>query len=284
MKKFGTPMGAGPTVASEKPGFVGAGAPVGVVSCGASIVTAGASVLLRSSRSRRSALQSRPEVELEHLRILTSELSVFVLPLDCLRVTPFAGPAAGSGELPGVAVPAASGDGEAVAVCSGEACGVGASAVGACVAVSTGAWVGVSAGVSTGGWVTSGAALSTGAGAMAAGVPSGEPVGAGSWAVETAPRMAANTAATASAMTTTRRVIGAPAPGGRRERGSSRARGRGVAGALYDGTPPALPPGSACEGSLLSVRRLLALRSTPHSINPQSVIEGEISGYEPRSA
>ena len=36
MKKFGTPIASGPGVASEKLGFVGAGAPVGVVSFGAS--------------------------------------------------------------------------------------------------------------------------------------------------------------------------------------------------------------------------------------------------------
>ena len=39
MKKFGTPIGAGPTVASEKLGLVGAGAPVEVVSFGASTLT-----------------------------------------------------------------------------------------------------------------------------------------------------------------------------------------------------------------------------------------------------
>jgi hypothetical protein len=35
MKKFGTPIGAGPGVASAKLGFVGAGAPFDWVSCGA---------------------------------------------------------------------------------------------------------------------------------------------------------------------------------------------------------------------------------------------------------
>src|SRR5829696_6812664 len=91
MKKFGTPMGAGPTVASEKPGLVGAGAPVDVVSCGASIVTAGSSRSSRPSRlSRLSRLsrsccffrQPRPEVKVEHFRILTSALSVLDLPCD----------------------------------------------------------------------------------------------------------------------------------------------------------------------------------------------------------
>ena len=81
---------------------------------------------------------------------LTTLLSVLDFSVGDLRVMPFDGPAAGSGELPGVAVPVASGAGEAVAVCSGEAAGAVASAVGACVAVSTGACVGVSAGVSTG--------------------------------------------------------------------------------------------------------------------------------------
>ena len=63
----------------------------------------------------------------------------------------------------------------------------------------------------------SGAAVSAGAGAITVGVLSGELVASGSWAGEAAPRMAAKTAAAASAMTRMRRVIGLPAPGGRRK-------------------------------------------------------------------
>ena len=61
------------------------------------------------------------------------------------------------------------------------------------------------------------AAVSAGAGAITVGVLSGELVATGSWAGEAAPRMAAKTAAAASAMTRMRRVIGLPAPGGRRK-------------------------------------------------------------------
>ena len=39
MKKFGTPIGAGPGVESAKVGFEGAGAPVEVVSFGVSTLT-----------------------------------------------------------------------------------------------------------------------------------------------------------------------------------------------------------------------------------------------------
>ena len=155
--------------------MVGAGAPVEVVSFGA-----GDRDLVLIVTIDLSALQSRPEVEVEHFSTLTTFSSELAFLVGDLRSTPFDGPAAGAGELPGVAVPVASGAGEEVAVCSGVASGVGASAVGACVAVSVGAWVAVSAGVSAGiVAVTSGAAVSAGAVAITVGVLSGELVAPG---------------------------------------------------------------------------------------------------------
>ena len=59
MKKFGTPIGAGPAVASEKVGFVGAGAPVEVVSVGALTLTFVLIVTIVSRRPCSLDLKSR---------------------------------------------------------------------------------------------------------------------------------------------------------------------------------------------------------------------------------
>ena len=132
-------------------------------------------------------LQSRPEVEVEHFSILTTLSSVLDFLVGDLRVTPFDGPAAARlGSLPAVTVPVASGAGEAVAVCSGEAAGRlgGRRLRGGLDRGLRGRLRGVWTGA-----VASGAALSSGAGAITVGVLSGELVATGSWAGEAAPRI-----------------------------------------------------------------------------------------------
>src|SRR3954462_15370335 len=59
MKKFGTPMWAGPGVASEKLGLVGAGEPSGLLSAGAGGIAAS------FVGAVESLAHSRPEVEVE---------------------------------------------------------------------------------------------------------------------------------------------------------------------------------------------------------------------------
>src|SRR4051794_15883301 len=119
MKKFGTPIGAGPTVADENVGFVGAGGPGGGGASGVPVV--GSCLLLRAGAL---TLEPRGEVEVECFLVLTTfftGLDFFFTGLDflvvVLRLTPFAGPATGSGCAP---APTAAGAGSVVAVCSGD--------------------------------------------------------------------------------------------------------------------------------------------------------------------
>src|ERR1044071_7643275 len=95
MKKFGTPIRAAPGIANANVGFDRAGAPLEVVNRGAGILTSGLCV---SASPLALALQSRPEVEVEHFFVSTDSCSTFAF--LCLRLTfwevagtPFAGAA-----------------------------------------------------------------------------------------------------------------------------------------------------------------------------------------------
>src|SRR3954447_18360852 len=85
MKKFGTPMRAGPGVASAKVGFVRADAPVEVVSFGAGTLTSALCSFARSLIFGPCVLHSRPEVEVEHFLVSTD----FSSTLTFLRATFF---------------------------------------------------------------------------------------------------------------------------------------------------------------------------------------------------
>jgi hypothetical protein len=138
---------------------------------------------------------------------LTSSSSVFAF-LDG-RLDFESGVFVASGAWPGVAVPVAEGSGGATVVSTGEGKGVGELSppagkgefAGACVGASAGACAGASAGAV----VASGAAVSTGSAVTAV---SDEPAAVASWAGDTAPRTAANTAAADRAMTKMRRITG----------------------------------------------------------------------------
>src|SRR3954451_18597001 len=85
MKKFGTPIRAGPGMASEKVGFEGAGEPSGLLSFGAG-TTVGGSVV------GGAVEQSRPEVEVEGLPLLQARVEP-VRPPCTLVCTPASAPA-----------------------------------------------------------------------------------------------------------------------------------------------------------------------------------------------
>src|SRR5689334_14488440 len=102
MKKFGTPIGAGPGVESEKVGFDGAGEPSAFVVAG---VGAAGSVCAGSVWAGFDAcfLQSRPEVEVEPQPFLTDPVPREVLPFAWEWAVPFACDP-GVAVAPGVAV------------------------------------------------------------------------------------------------------------------------------------------------------------------------------------
>jgi hypothetical protein len=222
MKKLGTPMRAGPGVASEKLGFVGAGDPSGCVRTGAGTGAAGVVGAALSDLPE-------PEVEVECLTVPvppTSPLPVLALPRltrwwDGVELGVVVGVAVGV--RPGVAVPAGAvgvvagspvgvlvGSGATV-VFTGDGKGEGfAVCVGAAVAEDVGAAVAVCAGVDVD--VTVGAAAAVD---VAAGDESGVGDAACSCAGASAPRDAAKRAAPARPMARIRRVkvwSGAGAP------------------------------------------------------------------------
>src|SRR5438046_2335082 len=105
MKKFGTPIGTGPGVASEKVGFDGAGDPFGLVSFGTGLVVA------TGFESAVSGLapHPEPEVEIEHGLSFAEADSVFA-ERECFFVAGFVaaslpGAAVGAGEAAGVLSP-----------------------------------------------------------------------------------------------------------------------------------------------------------------------------------
>jgi hypothetical protein len=215
MKKFGTPTRAGPGVASEKVGFEGAGEPSGLESFGAG-TTVGASVGFGFG----AAEQSRPEVEVEWSCLPQTLVEPLRPPCTfvCTPAPAWEPLVAPWPDWPGVAVAC----GVAVDVADGAAPGV-ADCVGAgLTVVCTGEGIGdavavlegVGAGVEVDVCVGAGAAgvlvcAGVVAGAVvvvAAGVASGVLAGGASWAVASAPRVAAYRAAPARPVAMMRRV------------------------------------------------------------------------------
>jgi hypothetical protein len=203
MKKFGTPMRAAPGTASENVGLLAAGEPSGLLSRGAGRATGGDDVF-----GDVGFEQSRPELEveceeLEQGRVVPVPPFCAFAPLPLPDALPPVDPAWLPGvavaAAPGVAVDVADGDAPGVAVADSVGAGVAATVVSTGEATGDGEAVldGVAAGavavaVCVGAAVSTGALVGAGAAELvAAGVASGEPAGAGSWAVASVPSVAA---------------------------------------------------------------------------------------------